>query len=416
MLRDEHRMISPRRLTSIVARLRGRETLRNQIRRLLHDMPDSPRVEVRELFPLEKKLAAKSRLGEAFERSVDVDWHSSWWIAVMRRFIVACFLAWASLVSAQDLVPLNDLGPAPYRLGYYGGLYDNGTNVMPREHLAAGMTFAGRVKPIDGKIGILVVGMGDTARVVCAPYRSFECESGSFTGLVRASKRVNPAVVVVNGAFEDYQSVIVSGNGQALFDSMSQWILRPAGINDEQVQVAWLQISSDHPNLSIIRQAGDAYYVKGATGNILRALKKRYPNLQIAYLSSRAYGGYSSNAWNTEPFAYETGLSVRWVVLEQIAQVQYSGPSTDSRTGPVSYIRGDVPWIAWGPYFWANGMNARSDGLRWEPDDFEATGEFLSERGAHKAALMLFDFFSTEPTARKWFLAPGTPARFRTAR
>lgn len=334
----------------------------------------------------------------------------------MRRFIVACFLIWAPLASAQDLVPLNDLGSAPYRLGYFGGLYDEGSNRMPPDHLAAGLAFADRVKPIDGKIGFLIVGMGDTARVACAPYRNFECEKGSFMSMVHASKRVNPAIVVVNAAFEDYQSVIVSGNGQALFDTMSHWILGPAGINDAQVQVAWLQISSDHPNLSIIRQAGDAYYVKGATGNILRALKARYLNLQIAYLSSRPYGGYSSNAWNTEPFAYETGLSVRWVVLEQIAQVRYSGPSTDSRTGPVSYLRGEVPWIAWGPYFWANGMNPRSDGLRWDPEDYEASGEFLSERGAHKAALMLFDFLSTEPTARKWFLAPGTPARFRTAR
>jgi hypothetical protein len=75
VLRDEYRMIPPRRLTSIVARLRRRETLRNKIRRLLHDMPDSPSVEVREVFALQVKLAAKCGLGEAFERSVDVDWH-----------------------------------------------------------------------------------------------------------------------------------------------------------------------------------------------------------------------------------------------------------------------------------------------------------------------------------------------------
>ncbi len=337
----------------------------------------------------------------------------------MRRFIVACFIAMAPLAAtAEDLIPLNDLGPAPYRLGYFGGLYGNGSSLIPADHLAAGLAIAQGIRPLDsngnpspsGKIGFMVVGMGDTGRVACAFYRAVPCEAGSLTSLVRNSQRVNPALVVLNAAHEDYDMVIASGYGEPIFNRMRDSLLAQAGVTEKQVQVAWLQISTNHPNTSIIRPAGDAYYVKGAIGNILRALKARYPNLQIAYLSSRPYGGYSANNWNTEPFAYETALSVRWVVMEQISSV------TDTRVGPVSYVRGDVPWIAWGPYMWANGMTPRSDGLSWQLEDFEPAGEYLSERGARKSAMMLFDFLMTEPTARSWFLRPGAPARFRAVR
>ena len=38
------------------------------------------------------------------------------------------FLLAAALAT---LIPLNDLGPAPYDYGYIGGLWDDGTNTMP---------------------------------------------------------------------------------------------------------------------------------------------------------------------------------------------------------------------------------------------------------------------------------------------
>src|SRR5438045_326113 len=59
----------------------------------------------------------------------------------MRSLIVAFFLAAAcATASADNLnIPLNDLGPRPYRLGYFGGLYENGSNAYPADHLAAGL-------------------------------------------------------------------------------------------------------------------------------------------------------------------------------------------------------------------------------------------------------------------------------------
>ena len=158
-------------------------------------------------------------------------------------------------------------------------------------------------------------------------------------------------------------------------------------------------------------QDSDAYRLKGAIAAALRELKTRYPNLQIAYLSSRVYGGYATTSWNPEPFAYETALSNRWVIMGQITTIR-TGSLWDTRIGDVNYQKGTVPWIAWGPYLWADGTMPRSDGLTWQRDDFEADGEHLSAKGADKGARLLFDFLMHEPTA-SWFRVS---ARLRAAR
>jgi hypothetical protein len=132
-------------------------------------------------------------------------------------------------------------------------------------------------------------------------------------------------------------------------------------------------------------------------------MKTRYPNLQLVYLSSRSYGGYAGIALSPEPYAYEYGFSVKWLVQAQIDQ---------QRTGTIDPRAGDLdpesvaPWIAWGPYFWADGLNPRSDGLIWTREDFEDDGTHKSRLGEEKEASMMLAFFKQEPTARLWFLAP----------
>ena len=69
---------------------------------------------------------------------------------------------------------------------------------------------------------------------------------------------------------------------------------------------------------------------------------------------------------------------------------------------------GRAPWLAWGPYLWGDGLNARSDLLQWECGDLEADGTHPSEAGEGKVASLLFDFFRSDATAKTWFLESPT--------
>ena len=92
---------------------------------------------------------------------------------------------------------------------------------------------------------------------------------------------------------------------------------------------------------------------------------------------------------------------MKWLVQAQIDQM---------RTGAVHPIAGDLnsatvaPWIAWGPYFWADGLNPRSDGLTWTRADFEQDGTHPSQAGEEKEAGLMLAFFKEEETAKRWFL------------
>jgi hypothetical protein len=132
-------------------------------------------------------------------------------------------------------------------------------------------------------------------------------------------------------------------------------------------------------------------------------LHGRFPNLKMAYLSSRTYGGYAASPLNPEPHAYESGFAVKWVISRQIngdAELTF-----DPAKGPVR-----SPWIAWGPYLWADGLKGRSDGFVWRREDFGPDGTHPSPAGQHKVARLLLAFLKREPTSRSWFLAQGAGA------
>ncbi len=312
------------------------------------------------------------------------------------------------------LVPLNDLGTAPYDYGYIGGLYDDGTNAMPADHLAAGLRRAALIEPrtadgrpsSSGKIVFLTVGFGETERI-----------ADSFRELTRHDARIkHGSLVFIDAAREGFDSAMwILPQSEANFDRIRESLLVPAGVTEKQVQVAWIQMMTNFPARPLPIQDADAYRLKGAIAAALRELKGRYSNLQIAYLSSRVYGGYSTSAWNPEPFAYESALSNRWVIMGQITLMR-TGFLWDTRIGPIDYEKEQAPWVAWGPYLWASGTTARSDGLTWQREDFEADGERLAAGGARKGAVMLLQFLLAEPTAAGWFRAADAPARLRPAR
>jgi hypothetical protein len=118
----------------------------------------------------------------------------------------------------------------------------------------------------------------------------------------------------------------------------------------------------------------------------------------VTYLSSRTYAGYATSPLNPEPHAYENGFAVKWIIADQLAgkpEMNY-----DPAKGAVR-----APWVAWGPYIWADGVKASKSGLSYVREDYtETDGTHPTPSGRMKVATRLMDFMKTDPTTRTWFL------------
>ena len=309
--------------------------------------------------------------------------------------------------------PLNDLGSGLYLDQFEGGLYPDGSNELPAQHAAEGLSRALAIQPLntlgepdpEGKYVLVSIGMSNTTQEFCSGSQPGACQPWSFMGQAAAHPAVNDtALAIINGA--------AGGKSAAFWDSpldpdydrvVDEW-LTPSGLSEQQVQAAWVKVANPRPTISLPHPDADAYQLVEQMGDIARALKVRYPNLQQVYFSSRIYAGYATTELNPEPYAYESGLAVKWLIEAQINQM--TGGSIDPLAGDLDYTSGIAPWIAWGPYLWADGLNPRSDGLTWEQNDFNNDGTHPSQSGREKVGTMLLDFMLSSPFTQAWFLDP----------
>jgi uncharacterized repeat protein (TIGR01451 family) len=290
--------------------------------------------------------------------------------------------------TSVGLRPINDLGTASY-LGAQGGLYPGGANAIPPAHLSAGQQLADRVEPLGpsgqpdpgGRIVLLSIGISNASQ-----------EFQRFSHLAASDPLRRSAVLPVNGAQGGATARMWADPTHQAWDLVDER-LSAAGVTRAQVQVVWLkatnQGSGEWPRWTEV--------LKRDLGNVARILRDRFPNLLLVYLSSRAYGGYSTAPLSPEPAAYQSGFAVKWLIQDQISgdpQLNF-----DPSAGPV-----EAPWLAWGPYLWADGLRPRSDGLIWVCSDFEADGTHASAAGEEKVAEFLLSFLHDDFTARSWYL------------
>lgn len=367
----------------------------------------------------------------------------------MRRIALALVLLGSALADlpASAQTPLDEAGP-PYLGSFPLGLYPNG-NTIPMAHRQAGFARAGAVTPRDatgapsatGMIVLLSIGGTDASGAFCTTsnanpplrgYRSVQaCSNESLMArfAYQSVELVNrTTVTLANGAYPDqsaaewehdatpFQNVppsssipVVTGNYTRIRDNVLGRFA-PA-LTEAQVQVAWVQVSNANPTASLPAANADAYELETRLGNIVRLMKSRYPNLQIVLLSSRGYGGYATAPIHPEPQAYETGFAVKWLIEAQIQQMANGGSVVDPRAGDLDYARGVAPWLAWGPYFWANGSEAKLGGPSWVPADFDlgapSLGTQLSPQGQSKTSLVLLRFFELSPFSKCWLMTIG---------
>ena len=295
--------------------------------------------------------------------------------------------------TSVGFIPLNDLGPGTYN-GRQGGLYPNGLNTRPLLHENAGVQQARSIRTLDtngqpspnGKIVLLSIGMSNTTQ-----------EFSVFKPMADADLSKNPSLVIVDGAQGGMSAEKItdpnSSTGMQFWNTVNQRLTN-AGVSPAQVQIAWVKQANATPTGAF---PTDVTRLQADLTTIAQILKDRFPNIRLAYYSSRIYAGYADTTLNPEPYAYQAGFAVKWMIEQQIngaPELNY-----DPAHGTVR-----APWLSWGPYLWADGLNPRSDGLTYACSDFQSDGTHPAPNGAReKVAQMLLNFFKTDSVARLWF-------------
>jgi len=318
----------------------------------------------------------------------------------------------ATATAAPAYTQINDLGTGLYLNQFPGGLYPGGSNAPPTGHLAQGVARASLMSPLNpqgqpdpaGKFVFLSVGMSNTTQEWAGGNSTgLQAQPWSFMGQAAAHPAVNHTTLTIfNGA--------AGGQTAATWDQPTDTNytrvatnLQNAGLSELQVRAAWVKVANPQPTTSMPAANSDANLLVSQIGNIVRAMKQRYPNLLTVFLSSRIYAGYATTTLNPEPYAYESGFAVKRVIEAQINQT--AGGGIDPLAGDLDYGTGVAPWLAWGPYLWADGTNPRSDGLTWTTSDFEADGTHPSQAGEQKVGRLLMREFIASAASQRWFLS-----------
>jgi len=291
------------------------------------------------------------------------------------------------------LKPLDEMTAADRYKGEDGGLYGGGRNEPPPALHAAARAETARIAPLDaegkpapnGKIVLVSISMSNATQ-----------EFSVFKRIADADPAKSPLLTIVDCA----------QGGQA----MAQWVnpqgpawqeadrrLSAGDVTHAQVQVAWVKLANIAPTGDLPEHGKK---LQKDTVAVLQNAKARFPNLRIAYLGSRIYGGWSDGRLNPEPYAYESAFVVRWLIQDQTkgdSELNY-----DPARGPVK-----APLLLWGPYLWADGTTPRkSDGLVYERSDVANDGAHPTDSGRRKVADLLLKFFKTDPNAKAWFVKP----------
>ncbi|MCC7142124.1 MAG: DNRLRE domain-containing protein [Candidatus Eisenbacteria bacterium] len=312
---------------------------------------------------------------------------------VLTALLACSVVSTGGAQTCPTCVPLDDPSGPPHA-GFPLGLYPGSSNTPPAAHLTLALDAASQVVPRNsagapdpaGWIGWISIGMSNTNQ----EWSQFERNED-----IRAGR--NPRLITVDCAVSGKSADVIQNPADPYWTVVNDRILA-AGLTNNQVQVLWLkEADGTVPDTSF---PNHALTLKAHLRTIVQHLKDTFPNLQLCYLSTRIYGGYSSAPARWEPLSYETGFGVRWMIEEQIG----GDPAlnADPALGVV-----EAPVLLWGPYLWANGATPRaSDGLTWLVTDYEGDHIHPALSGEWKVANLMTSFLLSDPTCAPWRDAP----------
>ena len=199
-------------------------------------------------------------------------------------------------------------------------------------------------------------------------------------------------VVIVTGAVSGWDIESIMADPTAYWTEVEAR-LRAAGYNNDDVQVMWgknATRTAGQNNPDLIEQRR---ILRDGLIQIQQEAEARFPNLRAGFHSSRVYGGHC--AANPEPIAHET---------------YYAIVGWGSEAGAID---SSSKWFL-GPYIWADGTNARADGLTWLDTDFvmpptSGPGCHPSQSGIDKVATHNEIFFSQLTYAPPGVTPPSAP-------
>jgi hypothetical protein len=289
--------------------------------------------------------------------------------------------------------PLAEMSAAEKHFGEEGGLYGGGRNEPPAVQQRAAQDALKQITPRDpqgkpsrdGKIVFVCLGMSNTG-----------AEFFRFQEKVDRDPAKPAHLTLVNCCWSAGASSWAKDGGTwtRALDQLEKAKVAPA-----QVQVAWIKHAEPFPTPEKAR-LDHAKQLKTNLVTSLQLTKKKFPNLKVAYLSSRTYGGYAVHGVrlvNPEPFAYESAFAVRWTIQEQMKGA--AALNCDPKRGKVV-----APVLLWGPYLWADGTTPRKDGLTWKRSDYSKDGLHPAASGQRKVVEQLMRFFKDDPNAKPWFV------------
>jgi len=289
--------------------------------------------------------------------------------------------------------PLDELGNGTYN-NATGGLYSGGSNVIPPAHFAAGQFLAQQIQPRDtngnpnatGKIGVVCLGMSNSSFIF-----------DTMIELLLGQTATN--VVLVNAAVGGFDVADWANPTNSIWGSTVAKVTAK-GLTPAQVQVVLQYHSMANSKYPPQPWPATPQDVQTFMEQTMRNLPAIFTNAKLCFWSSREYAGYTTTMNNPEPYAYQSGFAVKWMIEKQI-----NGDATlnyNPTNGPVR-----SPWMAWGPYVWGDGVMPRADGSFWEIRDFNADGVHPSVRGRTKAAAAWARFLLTNALTSPWLRIAG---------
>ncbi|MCB9020507.1 MAG: hypothetical protein H6548_00150 [Chitinophagales bacterium] len=311
----------------------------------------------------------------------------AWKWTLSLLFMPAALMAQSTDVN--ELPPLDELGEGKF-MGYTGGLYPEGRNIMPAGFFIEAVNISRSIQPLNkqgspdpnGQIGVVAIGASTVAMF------------GDALGkMIYDVPGIRPEIVYVNGG-------IGGQDLNKIHDPMARYWLEVdkrvqlAGLTNEQVQVAWMQ--EDDLRNTTAKFPDRADMLADAFTYAAQQLKIRYPNLQLLYFTGRHTTEYmpaDAKVKHMEPRAYLNGWGTKFVIERQIngdPELSFKGPDAKA------------PLLLWGPYFWTQGEKPRADGYTFTKDLVNADGVHPNASGEVKVARDILDFWQQDPVSVQW--------------